>query len=91
MQRTRYDFWHEWSKPTGQLYAELHTFDSVAEARKSHTGALGFHWARGLHRPSVSDLYAVTTTKDEATGRSRLDGRVSIAEGARHETPATLT
>ena len=91
MLRTRYEFWHEWVLTTGQLYADQHTFETVAEARKAHAGALAFDWATNRIRPSVSDLYAVTTRLDEATGRSRLEGRVSIADGKRHETPATLT
>ena len=91
MRQTRYEFWHEWCEAEGQLYAELHVTDAIGDARRRHDGALTFEWAKGKRRPSVSDLYAVTSTLDEATKRSRLDGRVSIATGAVYYPPATLT
>ncbi|HEY7821757.1 MAG TPA: hypothetical protein VIG24_02930 [Acidimicrobiia bacterium] len=91
MLQTRYEFWHEWVLKTGQLYADAHHFDTVADARKSHASALAFDWAAGKHRPSVSDLYAITMDRDESSGRARLNGRVAIAHGARHEPAPTLT
>ena len=91
MIRTRYEFWTEWVLETGQLYADVHTTDTVSDARKQHAGALSFAWVRDHHRPSVSDLFAVTSKVDEATGRARLESRVTIADGARHEPAWTLT
>jgi hypothetical protein len=91
MLNTRYDFWQEWVADAGQLYAAAHHFDSVVEARKAHSHALEFHWSAGKQRPSVSDLYAVTSSRDETAGRSRLNGSVSIASGKRLESHPTLT
>lgn len=82
MQTTRYEYWKEWVDDAGRLWAELETHDGPTEARRAHTGALGFLWVGKLGRPSVSDLYAVTTIKDPKTGMGRLVSSVRIADGA---------
>jgi len=92
METTRYECWHEWVDESGRLYADPHHFDLLADAKKAHTAALAFDWATTKQRPSVSDLYAVTMTRDESDpkARARLASRVSVAKGRRLERHATL-
>lgn len=80
-----YRFHTEWCADAGQFYAHRHDFERVSDARNSHTAALRFMWAKGKHHPSVSDLYAVTTDRDETTGRTSTFGSDSIATGATRE------
>jgi len=93
MESTRYECWHEWVDDAGRLYADPHHFDTLGDAKRAHSGALTFAWAAGKERPSVSDLYAVTMTRDESDpkARARLSSRVSVAKGKRLERLATLT
>jgi hypothetical protein len=81
MREIRYQFHTEWCEDAGQFYAALHEFDASTDARKAHGAALGFLWATGKLRPSVSDLFAITVDKDPTTGRSQTYARDTIANG----------
>lgn len=85
MRQIRYEFYTEWCADKGQLYAQRHDFDSGQDARKAHGNALEFLWAGSKARPSVSDLYAITQDRDEATGRVSTFARDSIATGGTRE------
>ena len=85
MRHIKYEFYTEWCESAGQLYALRHDFESGGDARKAHRHALEFLWATSKDRPSVSDLYAITFDRDEATGRTSTFGRDAIQNGARRE------
>ena len=91
MQRTRFEYWKEWVDDAGRMWAELEVHDLPHDARKAHAGALTFLWVKAHVRPSVSDLYAVTTIKDEKTGLGRLVSSIRIADGARQADNLQLT
>ena len=78
-------FWTEWCDDKGRFWAEPWVFDAAAEARRSHKGALGWHWAAGKVRPSVSDLYSIAYSEDPATGKKREENRTVIQDGAMRE------
>lgn len=91
MKVINYRFHTEWCADAGQFFAHRHDFDRVTDARTAHRAALAFDWATGKHRPSVSDLYAITTDRDETTGRTSTFGSDSIQTGAaRREHQATM-
>ena len=81
MREIRYQFHTEWCETAGQLYALRHDFDTGTDARKAHQAACQFLWATGKHRPSVSDLYAITRDTDPNTGRSQVYATDTIANG----------
>lgn len=77
-----FTFWKEWCDAEGRLWGEPHVFDSVTDARKSHAGALTWHWCgKDISRPSVSDLISVSFREDPATGKKREESRIRIADG----------
>lgn len=85
MRQIRYRFHTEWCEDAGQFYAHRHDFDSVSDARNAHTSALGFMWATRKHRPSVSDLYAITSDVNADTGKAQVMHSDTIAPGIRRE------
>jgi len=91
MRQIRYQFHTEWCETAGQLYAHLHEFDTGSDARRAHAAACKFDWANGKLRPSVSDLYAITSDKDEMTGRASIIARDAIQNGAHKDHPAQAT
>jgi len=81
MLTTTYQFFTEWVGPRGQFYAQRHDAKGPTEARSAHDGAKRLHWAVDYGRPSVSDLYAITTDHDPASGRTYQVSREPIASG----------
>ena len=87
MRKIVYEFHQEWVADKGQLYAERFAFEASSDARKAHSGAKSFLWAKDKARPSVTDLYAMTVDVDEG-GRGRIVSTDIIADGLVHEPPA---
>jgi hypothetical protein len=81
----RFRFWKEWNDAEGRLWAEPYDYESSVDARKAHGNAMGWFWADGKNRPSVSDLYSVAFKEDPQTGRKREENRTVIADGGRRE------
>ena len=78
-------FWKEWCDEEGRLWAEPYVFDAPTDARRSHKGALGWDWAGGKNRPSVSDLYSIAYKEDPSTGKKREESRTTIQDGGVRE------
>ena len=77
-----YRFWKEWIDEQGRLWAEPCDYDNASDARRIHTAAMGWVWAEGKLRPSVSDLYSVAFKEDPVTGKKREENRTTIQDGA---------
>lgn len=90
MRKILYEFHQEWVADKGQLYAERFAFVVSSNARKAHSEAKTFLWAKDKARPSVTDLYALTMDVDEG-GRGRIVSTDIIADGLLYEPPSQQT